>query len=523
MSQLNWLPSNLNRSWCRAIKLCSISMAVIITGCSGNVNDAQVSDSSDVRAISKSVQAEPTLAEIKNLVESYAEKRDFSGTVLVARGDNILLEASYGEADIEWGVPNVPEARYRIGSLTKPLIATLIMNMVEDGILSLSGTLGEYLPDHYAGTPAAVVTVEQLLSHTSGLKDFPQDLFDPWWETTARLAYEPEELATQLFKAELIEEPGTNWRYNNSAYAVLGLIVEGVTGKPYGESLKSRIFDPAGMTDSGVFSENVALDRLAHGYAPQPNGELGQPIQVDSSIFFSAAGIYSTARDLYRFDRALYGTDLVSAEAREKMHTKKTDFGYGLGWGLEEWPMPNDSTLKIISHTGSIPGYQSYYMRAEETEDVVIVLNNTNNGSATVEMGRQVMSLLNGKPAVPIKLRLEDLLLPIAHNDGVEAMVKAYENLGDKRSEYDLRERTIIRLGYKLLTRMKRPEDAVGVFEIAVMEHPEAANAHDSLGEAYRAVGRNEEAIRSYQRALDLDPDMSSASSALEELRADLP
>ncbi|MEL7485839.1 MAG: serine hydrolase domain-containing protein, partial [Pseudomonadota bacterium] len=293
---------------------------------------------------------------LRSLVESYADKRKFEGTVLVARGDDILLEASYGKADRAWDTPNDPTTRYRIGSLTKPLLATLVMNLVEDDILSLQGTLADYLPDHYVGTPIAGVTVEQLLSHTSGVKDVPNSLFDPWWRTTARLAYDADALATELITPELIDEPGAKWRYNNVGYILLGLIIEEVTGAPYGDSLRARIFAPANMVDSGVFSEDIVLEKLAHGYAPLPSGKLGQPLRTDASVFFSAAGVYATARDLYRFDRALYGEEIINAATRKTMHTQQTTFPYGLGWGIETLSPTNGDKIAFYSHTGSIPG-----------------------------------------------------------------------------------------------------------------------------------------------------------------------
>jgi D-alanyl-D-alanine carboxypeptidase len=109
----------------------------------------------------------------RRLVDSYANHRGFNGTVLIARGGKVLFRRSYGQADAQWAIPTQPEALYRIGSLSKPLIATLVLQLVEQGRLQLNGTLGAYLPALYAGTPASSVTVAQLLSHTSGLADVP--------------------------------------------------------------------------------------------------------------------------------------------------------------------------------------------------------------------------------------------------------------------------------------------------------------------------------------------------------------
>lgn len=461
---------------------------------------------------------------LQGLVDKYGQERGFSGTVLIARGDNILVEQSYGMADIAWDVPNQPEAKYRIGSLTKPLLATLVMKLTEVGLLSLDGTLGDYLPDIYGQTAAAPVTIAQLLSHTSGLKDIPNHFDDPWYHTIARQSFAPKDFAAEWIKPVMMEEPGTTWRYNNAGFILLGLVIEEVTGAPYGKSLKRYVFDPAGMSDSGVFSEDMVLPKLAQAYAPQKSGvqdDWGQeggkwapPLRVDASVFFSAAGIYSTARDLYRFDRALYTSEIISSETRQNMMEKKTNFPYGFGWGTEVWTMPDESRLSVKSHTGSIPGYQSYYLRSEGNQGSVIILNNTNNGAVVRKMGRDLMEVLNGKP---IRLDLSELLWPIAQSEGDEAMIAAYQALGDKRYDYELSSRAMNRFGYRLW-RADHKAAAVAIFEWGTAENPRSANIHDSLGETYRKLGRTADAVKAYERAIDLNPEMESSLKALKEI-----
>ncbi len=468
--------------------------------------------------------AEPSRAELQEVVDQYAEKRNFSGTVLIARGGQILLESSYAEADIAWSVPNIPQAKYRIGSLSKPFLATLVMSLSQESALSLDGTLGEYLPDLYGDTPASSITVAQLLSHTSGLQDLPGNFNDPWFQTTARLTFEPRQFAAEWIKPVLLEEPGTKWRYNNAGFVLLGIIVEEVSGQSYEALLQEHIFSPAGMINSGVYSEDAVLPLLATGYARSNEGNLVQPIQVDSSIFFSAAGIYSNARDIFRFDQALYSPEILSAESRHTMLTKKTEFAYGYGWGIEQWPLGGGDLLDVFHHTGSIPGYQSFYIRSETNQDCVIILNNTNNGSVVIEMGRNLMVMLNNGVAPSVLRSLDDFLIPIAYRDGTDAMIAAINGLGKEQdgslSEYGASERAINRLGYKFLNR-ERVEDAIAVLSWNTELYPESANTHDSLGEAFRAAGKTDEAIQSYERAIAIEPDSESAATALAELRLD--
>ncbi|WP_411849449.1 serine hydrolase [Stenotrophomonas sp. LGBM10] len=460
--------------------------------------------------------AEATSAELQQLVDSYADRRGFNGTVLVAREGKVLLHAAYGKANVEWSVPSRTDARYRIGSLTKPLVATLTMQLVQQGTLRLDGTLGDYLPDLYARTPAASVTVAQLLSHTSGLADMPGRYTDPWWHTAARRSYAPMDFAREWIPPTRQDDAVQTWRYNNNGYFLLGLLIEHVTGQSLAVNLQARIFAPAGMTSSGLFTDTAVLDGLADGYARTPEGTLVHPQRIDPSVSYAAAGIYSTAEDLYRFDRALYGEQLLNAASRQRMLQVHTA-AYGFGWNVERWTLANGSTLPVVSHTGSIPGYQSYYLRSEPHQDSVIILSNYWQGALVVAMGKDLMEVLNGKPMQPAARSLDDLLTPIAYRDGLDAMVRAYEHLGTRLAEYDHSEGAFNTLGYRFL-RAGRKDEAVRVLEWGVARYPGSANAHDSLGEAYRTSGRVDDARRSYQAALTIEPTSASALAALAEL-----
>ncbi|MEG2802657.1 serine hydrolase domain-containing protein [Stenotrophomonas sp.] len=465
--------------------------------------------------------APATPEQLRALVDSYASHRGFNGTVLVAREGKVLLLAAHGKANAEWSVPNRTDGRFRIGSLTKPLVATLTMQLVEQGTLALDGTLGGYLPELYGNTPAASVTVAQLLSHTSGLADVPARYTDPWWQTAARRAYTPMDFAREWIPPTLREAPGQQWRYNNNGFFLLGVVIERVTGASLADNLQARIFAPAGMTASGLYGDGTVLERLAQGYARTPQGQWTAPQWIDPSVSYAAAGIYTTAEDLYRFDQALYGTSLLQADTRATMLQARAA-GYGFGWNVETWTLADGRTLPVVSHTGSVPGYQSYYLRAEPHRDAVIILDNLWQGALVAAMGRDLLEVLNGKPMQPAKRSLDDLLTPIAYQQGVDAMARAYTGLGARGRDYDQSEAAFNSLGYKFL-RADRKEAAVRVLEWGAAAYPASANAHDSLGEAYRAAGRRDPARRSYQTALTLDPASKSARAALAELEGEHP
>lgn len=465
-----------------------------------------------------SAKSGETDAGLRQLLDSYAQNRQFNGIVLIARDGRILQRVAYGSADRGWDLPNTVDTRARVGSLTKPFTATLVMQLVQEGKLQLHGRLGDYLPDLYGGTPAAAITLAQLLNHSSGLRDLPAVYTDAWWQTQARHSYTPEAFARAWIPGELISEPGSAWRYSNAGYFVLGLIIEKITGASYADNLERRIFAPSGMTSSGLYRSDVTVPRLATGYETRPSGEHVPAMFIDPSVSYAAAGLYTTVDDLYGFDRALRGDRLLDAASRHSMWTNHRN-GYGYGWGVEEWKLAGGEAATVMSHTGSIPGYQSFLLRSDRHQAFVAILDNDWQGELVVAMGKDLMEVLLGKPITLAKKSLGDLLLPIAIAQGNDAMVAAHDALGSRRLDYDTSERALNALGYRLL-RMQRPAEAVSVLQWNVAQYPNSANAHDSLGEAYRAAGRITEALASYHRSLALDAGNENARKMIAEMQA---
>lgn len=278
-------------------------------------------------------------AELKQLVDSYAANRGFNGVVLVAQHGHVVYRAAYGLANREWQVPNAVDGAFRIGSLTKPITAMVVLQLVQEEKLRLDGTLGEYLPALYGNTPAAAVTVAQLLNHTSGIADMPANYNEPWWQTQARLSFTPEEFAKAWIPGKLLSAPGTAWRYNNAGYFLLGMIIEKVTGASYEANLQQRILDKAGMKNSGMYRSSDIVPRLAEGYETRADLSLGRPMPISPTVSFAAAGVYATVDDLFRLDRALYGDTLLAERSRQAMWTNYRS-GYGYGWNVEAWPLP---------------------------------------------------------------------------------------------------------------------------------------------------------------------------------------
>ncbi len=454
-------------------------------------------------------------ARLHDTTAAFARNRSFNGVVLVANAQGVVLNEAYGEASLELDTPLQRQDVFRVGSLTKPLTAVLVLSLVNDGLLSLEGTLGDYLPELYAGTPAASVSVQQLLSHTSGIKDLPANYNDPFWRVAARQSFTPDIFAKTWIPPEIIDPPG-KWRYNNNGFYLLGLIVEKVTGQPYAEALTKRVFIPAGMTHSGIFDGAIVVPRLVNGYTRSDAGLMIRPIIVDPTVSYAAAAAYSNADDLLAFSRALSGDRLLPPALKAQMFTDRGN-GYGLGWGIEEWPASGGAKMSVQTHTGSIPGYQTIFVRADDGT-VVVVMSNFWQGITSLELARALFAVVHGEQTIVPKRLLTDLITPLAARNDLRAMQAAYEtSVAAGPDAYDLSESALNSLGYSLL-RKGFSDPAVLVFEWNAASHPQSSNVHDSLGEAYLAVGRRQDAKHSYESALRLDPDSQSARSALASI-----
>lgn len=292
--------------------------------------------------------------------------------------------------------------------------------------------------------------------------------------------------------------------------------MERVTGTSYAEALRQRVLTPAGMTHSGVYDVSTVVPHLASGYARSDFGMMDRPMIIDPTVSYAAAGTYSTAGDLLAFSKALSSDRLLPADLKARMFTDKGN-QYGLGWGVERWPAKAGELVTVQTHTGSIPGYQSLFARTDDGT-VIVILDNFWQGATVLEMGHTLFAVAHGSPAPAPKRLLGDLLIPIAARDGVDAMETAFRSAPTEGAEaYDASEGALNSLGYSLL-RKGYKEPAVRVFEWNAAAHPQSANVHDSLGEAYLGVGRRDDARRSYETALRLDPSSTSAKTALAGL-----
>ena len=308
---------------------------------------------------------------VKQALRSYfnqlAKRESFSGSVLIAREGKFLLKEGYGIANYNTGQPNRPSTVFAIASFTKAFTAMSVMILEERGLISVNDTVADYI----SGFPnGGRITIDHLLSHTSGLYDF---LSNPsLWENKDSF-HLPEQLLQYFMNEPLNFEPGTQFEYSNSNYITLGNIIERVSGMSFRDFIKDNILEPLNMRHTSYDPYEADFPRKAVGY-----DDLEPPVEAmyfNSSIPYSAGAMRSTAMDLYKWDQALYTEQLVSAATRERMFTPGLG-DYGYGWYIDNLDV-NGEMHKQIWHWGSYFGFHSYIARLVDDEVTIIILRNT--------------------------------------------------------------------------------------------------------------------------------------------------
>lgn len=289
--------------------------------------------------------------------------KHFRGTILTERAGHVLVEKSYGTAVEEWQVPNSPQTRFEIASLSKQFTAAAILQLADNGKLSVEDPVSKYYPDSPATWNG--MTIHHLLTHTSGL---PEDEWQNFYKGRCTPYTTSEQVKT--FRDRPLEfQPGTSWKYRNTEYYLLAFIIEKLSGESYATYLSRHIFEPLKMAQSGFATMAAIVPQMAEGYSREGN-TLQRREYFDRSMETGAGGIYTTAEDLIRWNKALDLPGLLSAHALELMFTTHPPGNYGYGWFIEATPR------RKIYHEGGDPGFAAYEARYPDQHVVIIVLAN---------------------------------------------------------------------------------------------------------------------------------------------------
>lgn len=328
---------------------------------------------------------------MEQVIQSYTPNRQFMGTVLVAKGKDVLLSKGYGSADLEWDIPNSPNVKFRLGSVTKQFTAASILLLQERGKLNVDDPVKKYMAD----APAAwdKITIYNLLTHTSGIPNFTSFPEYRKWEPFATT---PAEEVARFRDKPLDFQPGEKWSYSNSGYVLLGYLIEKITGGSYAQFVRDNIFTPLGMQDSGYDSNSAIIPRRASGYTPGENG-LENAGFIHMSIPHAAGSLYSTTEDLLKWEQGLFGGKVLSPASLEKMTTPFKE-NYACGLSVE-----TKNGRKVIQHGGGIEGFNTHLAYYPDDKLTVVVLANV-NGQAPGDIATKLAAVVHGEP---VKLQTE--------------------------------------------------------------------------------------------------------------------
>jgi CubicO group peptidase (beta-lactamase class C family) len=301
-------------------------------------------------------------------VAGFATTDHFSGVILVAKDGKPVFRKAFGLANREWGIPNTPEGKFRLGSITKQFTATAILQLQEAGKLSVDDPIAKYYPDAPAAWKA--VTLRHLLTHTSGIPSYTA--LPGFFIGEARLDRTPQQIIELTRDKPLEFEPGTRFSYDNTGYIILGYVIEKVSGERYADYVAKHIFQPLGMASSGYdVSETIVPQRVA-GYVRGSAGFTNAPY-LSMTEPYAAGSLYSTADDMLIWDHALYAARPLSAASLAAMFT---DYGHGYGFG---WEIGKLQGHRRVGHSGGVNGFVTHFDRYPDDRLTVIVLSNASD------------------------------------------------------------------------------------------------------------------------------------------------
>jgi len=342
------------------------------------------------------------------------------GVALISRDGQVLYRKAFGMANLELGVEMKPEHVFRIGSITKQFTACAILKLAEEGKLDLQAKITQYIKDY--PTHGHTITIEHLLTHTSGIKSYTG--MEEWTSELRKKDFTPEELV-DFFKNQPMDfAPGEEFRYNNSAYFLLGYIIETVSGKSYESYIEEKFFQPLGMSNSSYGSTSRIIGMRADGYA-RDGDEYKNDDFLSMTQPYSAGSLLSTVDDLQTWYTAVMNKEVISESSLEKATTssvlnngKLTGYGYG-------WFLGNIQESPCIYHGGGINGYLTASIFLPEEQLFVAVFSNCTCNDPS-DLAVKMAAIALGKPYEWESSTLEDALL------------KSYEAVYASKYEGDL-------------------------------------------------------------------------------------
>jgi CubicO group peptidase (beta-lactamase class C family) len=452
-----------------------------------------------------------TLSEI---MKTYHNYNMFDGAVLVAENGKIIYKDAFGLANREWNIPNGTDTKFMIGSVSKPLTATLVLIQVQKGLISLDKTIEDYLPE-FKNKPAAKVTIKQLLSHTSGIPNY--DIIKDFFPRISRQNFTREDYVKVFMDSTLAFKPGSHYAYSSWGYFTLGYIMEKVTGKSYSQLMSDDIFKKLSMTNSGSYYHTQIVPNRATGYDYNFGGYTSSDFR-DQSNTMGTGDIYSTVEDLFKFHVALSNHTLLNKKLTDEMFTPGIEMAqYGYGWFNQQFKITPKDSVASNFHLGMTEGFISFIRRVPSDNNLVVILCNSSPTDFFGIVGNLYKVLYN-KPVVlkePVHKKIETFIAQI----GAVKALEEYKKMKADSAHYYIDWISMNFVAQQLLN-LKRYEDAKTIAENNVEEFPNKDLIMLTMGNVYLALNRKEDAIKFYKKTLQITPIYEEAKNRLKELES---
>lgn len=446
------------------------------------------------------------------LMKTYHDYNMFDGAVLVAENGKIIYQDAFGLANREWNIPNRPDTKFMIGSLSKPLTATLVLIQVQKGLLALEKTVEDYLPE-FKNKPAAKVTIRQLLTHTSGMPNY--DIIKDFFPRISRQNFTREAYLKIFMDSSLAFAPGTRYAYSSWGYFTLGCIMERVAKKSYAQLMAGDIFTKLKMDHSGSYHHTQIVPNRATGYDYSFGGYTSSDFR-DQSNTMGTGDVYSTVEDLFKFHLALSdNTLLTKALTAEMFAPGMAPAQYGYGWFNKQFAYSGTDSVASNFHLGMTDGFISFIRRIPSTKSLVVILC---NGSPTDFFGitNNLYKVLYNQP-VALKQPVHKALETYIQRAGVEKAVTEYRRMKADSAHYYIDWISMNFIAEQLLT-LKRYEEARVIAENNAKEFPDKDLVLVTTGNVYLALNKREDAVAFYKKALQITPTYEEAKNRLKEL-----
>ncbi|HSC53272.1 MAG TPA: serine hydrolase domain-containing protein [Phnomibacter sp.] len=312
---------------------------------------------------------------VDSLIATQFKPNEPGISVLIAHKNEIVYKKAFGSAHVELNVPLQPDMIFRVGSITKQFTAIGILQLVEQGKISLQDSIQKYIP----GFPSKghTITIEHLLTHTSGIPDYSNadTMHNPYIE---RHDFKPQQIIKYFDYMPLEFKPGTKYNYSNSGYVLLAYIIQLVSGQDYHTYMKKNVIDRAGLQHTLFAHEHTIIPNRVEGYT-RDRGFFENREYQTSSMAFGCGDLLSTNEDLYQWNKALLAYRLVSKELLQKAFTPfKLNDGsytkYGYGWFIDSFG------IKRIHHAGQVSGFTSMEAYYPGKDVFVSILTNQLSG-----------------------------------------------------------------------------------------------------------------------------------------------